>query len=178
MLKRFVLILVFAALAVGFASRPFWRLVYPFPHRVAISREARLAGLDPRVVAAVIKVESNFAPMAISQKGAVGLMQVMPKTAQWVAKTNNWSLTNTQLFDPDTNIKIGTWYLGYLFRQFNGLTLAIAAYNGGRGNVAKWRAGLSTNKGFDYKRIPYLETRFFVQRVLFTYQFYRWLYSP
>ena len=178
MLKRFVLLLVFLVLAVGFASRPFWRWVYPFPDRAIINREARLAGLDPRLVAAVIKVESNFNPVAVSQKGAIGLMQIMPKTAQWVAKTNNWPLVTSQLFEPSSNIKIGTWYLGYLFRQFNGLTLTIAAYNGGRSNVSQWQSQLSSRQGFDYNRIPFPETRQFVQRVLFAYQFYRWLYGP
>lgn len=178
MLKRFILVVVFLAFALGLASKPFWRLVYPFPDRPTISREARLAGLDPRLVAAVIKVESNFAPLAVSQKGAIGLMQIMPRTAAWVAQMNHWPFVNSQLFDSTTNIRIGTWYLGYLFGQFNGLSPAVAAYNGGRNNVARWKAFLSSKNGADYSQIPFPETRRFVQKVFFSYRFYQWLYSP
>lgn len=178
MLKRFILLLIFLIISLGFASRPFWRLVYPFPDRPIISREARLAGFDPRLVAAVIKVESNFEPLAVSQKGAMGLMQIMPQTAEWVSRTNHWPFVKSQLFDPATNIRIGTWYLGYLFRQFNGLTPALAAYNGGRNNVARWQSFLSFKNGVDYSRIPFPETRRFVQKVLFAYRFYQWLYGP
>lgn len=176
--RRLLLLLLFTALGLIFTSRPFWRQFYPFPYRPLIRTEARADRVDPRLVAAVIKVESGFNPWAVSQKGAVGLMQVMPATAAWIARVNGWRLNPGSLADPATNIRLGTWYLGYLFRQFHDLNLVLAAYNGGRTNVLRWRAGRSLGTGRDISRIPFPETRRFVRKVLLAYRFYRWLYGP
>jgi len=91
-------------------------------------------------VAAVIHTESGFRENAVSARGARGLMQVMPSTAEWVAGRIGYpSFSVEMLFDPRYNIEIGTWYLADLIRQFEGsAVVALAAYNGGRGEVDRW----------------------------------------
>lgn len=158
----------------------FWRPFYPFPYRDLITAEAERNGLDPYLVAAVIKTESNFNPRARSDQGAVGLMQVMPDTARWAAGQMQWRDFSPEMLEqPEVNIKIGTWYLAELKREFSGdIILALAAYNGGRGNVREW---LKTNRWSGERttldQIPFPETREFVKKVLRNYQRYRWIYG-
>lgn len=170
-----VSVLLFGVLAVVFA-RPLalggMRLLYPFPYRGLIEREAARNDLDPLLVVSVIRVESGFEPEARSGVGARGLMQLMPSTAAWVARKAALSDFSTErLEDPETNIRIGCYYLGYLRRQFPGeLRLMLAAYNGGEGNVAKWR------RAPDAVDAAFPETRTYVKRGLRTYRMYRLLY--
>jgi soluble lytic murein transglycosylase len=98
----------------------------------AIVREAREAGLDPLLVAAVIEVESTFRNFAVSPVGAVGLMQVMPATGTWFGeKIGTPTPLREQLFDPERNIRLGVHYLADLERQFGRTDLALLAYNAG-----------------------------------------------
>lgn len=148
------------------------KLFYPYPYQEMIEREAARYGLDPLLVVSVIRVESGFAPDARSTVGARGLMQLMPDTAAWVArKVKLTGFSTEQLEDPETNIHLGCYYLGYLRRQFPGeLSLMLAAYNGGEGNVAKWR------RTPDAIKAAFPETRTYVRRGLRTYRMYQLLY--
>jgi len=171
----FVLVLV-----IIFFAPPFWQLFYPYHYREIIEGNAALNGLDPLLVATVIRVESSFRPQATSPKGARGLMQVMPATGEWVASQMGIpDFCSEQLFDPETNIKIGTWYLRHLKNQFDdNLAVTLAAYNGGRGNVKNWLQEQKwTGKVGDIGQIPFAETRHYVWRVLRVYNIYRGLYS-
>ncbi|HEX6988181.1 MAG TPA: lytic transglycosylase domain-containing protein [Bacillota bacterium] len=160
------------------------RWAYPLPYRDVVVTHADSRGLDAALVAAVIRVESGFNPMAVSPRGARGLMQVMPATGEWVAtQLGMTGFEPGDLHDVDTNIAIGTWYLADLLRTFDDdLVLALAAYNGGRGNVSRWiqdRPGASLRDGSLDQRlaeIPFPETRRFVRRVLDGYRFYQLLY--
>lgn len=118
----------------------FMRYIYPLRYEESIVRYSVEHGVDPYLVISVIKVESNFSPKVVSKQGAIGLMQLMPKTALWAAeKMEIKNIKVEDLQNPDLNIRIGAWYLASLLDEFNGnITLALAAYNGGRGNVAKW----------------------------------------
>jgi soluble lytic murein transglycosylase-like protein len=117
-----------------------------------IEQHARTAGLDPRLVRAVIQVESGYNPQALSNKGAMGLMQLMPETARMFAVSDP--------YDPDQNIRAGTSYLRRLLDSFQGrLEHALAGYNAGPNAVARYR-GVP----------PYRETKDYLERVLGLYQ--------
>lgn len=153
--------------------------VYPFRYRETILDNSRLNSLDPRLVAAVIRVESGFRPETTSKKGARGLMQIMPETGTWAAsRMGVKSFDPGDLYLPETSIKLGTWYLADLHVEFGGrLAPALAAYNGGRGNVERWlKEGVWDGRVENLGDIPFAETRAFVRRVLGNYQIYRWLY--
>jgi len=155
------------------------RWLCPFPYREAIVAQAARTGLDPLLVAAVIKVESDFEPGAESPRGARGLMQVMPNTADSVARELGMAYNPSNLFDPNYNLRLGTWYLADLCREYDGdLVPALAAYNGGRSQVDKWLASRQwTGEIEEIGQIPFPETRRYVVQVLNTYQTYRRLYG-
>jgi soluble lytic murein transglycosylase len=154
--------------------------LYPCPYRGLVVAAARADGLDPRLVYAVMRVESRFDPNAVSRDGAVGLMQLTPGTAAWVAGRRGAArpVSPQLLRDPAFNIAAGSWYLAYLCASFGGrLPPAVAAYNAGRTPVADWlHAGLWDATLGGAAAIPFPETRVFVQRVLGAYAVYRLLY--
>lgn len=179
--KRLTVILLFLSVLVLMAgSRWFGRLLYPFPYQEVIVREANLRHLDPFLVAAVVKAESNFQPKARSVVGARGLMQIMPGTSAWIAKQLGLkSFEVEDLDEPVTNVRLGCWYLASLFKEFNGDPVRVlAAYNGGRGNVRQW---LKENRWSGSKatieQIPFDETRKYVSKVLKYQEIYRNLYK-
>ncbi len=155
-------------------------LLYPFPYRTLIDSAAAGAGLDPRLLAAVIRTESGFRSDAASRKQALGLMQIEPSTGAWIAgKTgDDPDFAVLDLLNPAINVRMGAWYLSELRRQMNGRMLpAVAAYNAGPENVARWLAsGGWSGHAADADRIPFGETRVFVERVLSSYRMYRLLY--
>jgi len=155
------------------------RRMYPLKYEELIIRYASEYRLDPYLVCAVIWVESKFDATATSHRGARGLMQVIPATGQWAAeKLGIEGYNDDSLYDPAVNIQIGCWYLDNLRRQFNGnIDLALAAYNGGSGNVEKWLKDPRYSKdGEGLDDIPFKETRDFVARVWNAYDKYRRLY--
>lgn len=155
------------------------RLYYPYRYRQDIEANAAIYGVDPYLVAAVIRVESKFNPDAVSRKGALGLMQIMPTTAEWIASQVGFSdFQEEMLLDPEVNIRLGTWYLANLAKEFDGRTdVVIAAYNGGRGQVNRWLEDGVWNGNFDERaNIPFPETRNFLLKVRVTYRQYQKLY--
>ncbi|MCG0276499.1 MAG: lytic transglycosylase domain-containing protein [Thermosediminibacteraceae bacterium] len=157
----------------------FLRYLYPLRYEDYIIKYAAEYNVDPYLVAAVIKVESNFSPKAVSPKGAVGLMQIMPETAKWAAEQMGiQNFSSEEIFNPEMNIRIGTWYLAGLLKEFDGdTTIALAAYNGGRGNVREWIKRGVFDKSNDLDSIPFSETRTFVYKVKKAYTWYRRLYK-
>lgn len=152
---------------------------FPFPYRQDVVRAAHTWGLDPRLVAAVIRAESHWNPRAVSRKGAVGLMQLLPTTAAWVAGQLHMKRpAQEELLQPAVNIHLGTWYLAYLVREFpHDLVAALAAYNAGKNNVRRWQEHGRWQAGAgDLQAIPFPETRQFVRRVVLLYRIYRYLY--
>lgn len=153
---------------------------YPFPYRQVLGASAGETGVPPLLVLAVMRTESRFRPGAVSDRGAVGLLQLTPATAAWVA-TQRWPdgpFRESDLLDPGYNIGAGSWYLGYLLRLYGGhVPAAIAAYNAGPARVSQWLGGgVWDGTAARSLEIPYPETRLFVQRVLATYAVYRLLY--
>jgi len=175
-------VLAILALAVWTAVnvRTVLRWWYPIYYQEPIVRWAVARGLDPWLVAAVVRVESNFRPLATSPRGARGLMQLLPDTARWVSsRLGEDHFFEDLLYDPETNVRLGTWYLADLLREFDGrVPVALAAYNAGRGTVQRWLAD-ETWDGSEQRLdvVPYGETRRFVAKVLRWWRMYRWLYA-
>lgn len=156
------------------------RFVYMWPYQSEIVTYARRNQIDPFLVAAVIKNESEFKPGAVSPVGAIGMMQIMPETGEWIAKQmglEGYSIDS--LYNPGINIRMGCWYLSELKYEFkDNLLLMMMAYNAGRGNTHGW---MSAN-GWDYtfgeiNRIPYPESRNYVASVLHDRDEYYRLYK-
>ncbi|MHB9146423.1 MAG: lytic transglycosylase domain-containing protein [Symbiobacteriia bacterium] len=153
---------------------------YPYHYRLDISRRAAEYQFDPLFLAAVVRTESKFNPQAVSRSGARGLMQVMPETGRWAAGELGIEPFDAELlYHPPTNLWIGSWYLDSLRQDFRGdIVLALAAYNGGRRNVAEWLATAQWNgEHQNIDQIPFRETREFIQRVMTAYDRYVWLYD-
>lgn len=158
----------------------FLKKIYSLKYQNYVVYYAKEYGVDPYLVFAVIKVESNFKSNAISSKNAIGLMQILPETGEWIAKKigiKNYS--NNMLFEPKYNIQMGTWYLSYLLKNFNGnMQLAIAAYNGGSGNVDAWLKDKKFSKdGKQLHAVPFPETNRYIKKVLAVYQMYKFIYE-
>lgn len=175
----FVIIGIAALLTVFLRSPQVGRLLYPFPYREAIEKHATAYGVDPLLVVAVIRVESKFDPDAVSRRGALGLMQLMPATADWIAQQLGiTSLTKEMILTPEINIRMGAWYLANLAAEFdNNQELILAAYNAGRGQVAAWLAeGTWSGSYEDVENIPFPETRDYISKVKAAYNRYQALY--
>lgn len=129
------------------------------------------------LVYAVIRTESNFDPEARSSVGAIGLMQLMPDTLDWLARLLDEEAPTGEITDPETNIKYGTYYLRHLYDRFGNWDTAIAAYNAGHGRVALWLKNSEySDDGITLKKIPFEETRNYVNKVTGNYNTYKKLY--
>lgn len=163
-------------------SMPGWyaRLWYPLYYEGAILEHSARNGLEPALVAAVIQAESGFVPDSRSSQGAVGLMQLLPATARFVAEgPRRPSAAPVRLENPEVNIAYGTRYLRYLIDRHGTLPLALAAYNGGEANVDRWVAAAAA-EGRSLRvpeDVPFPETRAFVERVLELLGVYRRTYG-
>jgi len=151
----------------------------PLRHEDVIRQQAGDKGLDPALIAAVIYAESRFDPRE-SSAGAQGLMQITPETAHYIAgKSGGTEFETGDLATAQINIAYGSWYLRYLLRRYEGnVTLALAAYNGGEGNVDRWVADARKREDdLDAGDIPFPETRAYVRRVLDARRDYRTTYA-
>ncbi len=130
--------------------------------------------IEKELLAAVIYVESRFDPYSESNRGAQGLMQIMPSTAYWIAENlNEKDFSIEKLKDPELNIKFGSWYFSYLYDKFDkDLVKTLAAYNAGQTNVIKWVQD-GWQGEIDSKKIKYIETYNFINRVISTRDHYR-----
>ncbi len=177
-----VFLLLFLCVAVVVAATSLFCL-YPKDHRETVSKYARERGIDESLVYAVIKCESGFKIDAVSRKGAVGLMQIMPQTAEWIAKREGIGDIANVLTDPDVNIKIGTLYLKYLLDKYgNDLIETLSAYNAGEGNIDRLKREIIAKNGninvrLTLEDISYKETYNYVKRVLKSQDIYRKLYN-
>ncbi len=165
--------------------KEFWHIVYPFNYRSEIEaaiKEAELGGtrIDPYLIAALIRMESHFLPTAISPAGAVGLMQLMPYNVERLAEELGLGqLTRSELFNPRTNIRLGTYYLAQRVEEFDGGWFpAICSYNAGAGPTKKWWREKPADQPLDefIENIPYGDTRLYLKQILGDYQNYEWIY--
>jgi soluble lytic murein transglycosylase len=172
------LIIILILIAILFENAA--KAMFPVKYSQYVKEYSQENDLDPYLVLAVIKAESSFNPNAISSKSARGLMQISEATGVWAAKILGIPDYRTELlYDPDTNIKLGCWYLGRLIKDFNGDTdLAIAAYNGGSRNVRDWlKNSLYSENGNKLTKIPFKETEVFLKKVRNFRYIYKKLYE-
>jgi len=160
----------------GFAGPGFIETL-PRAYEWLVVPAARRYGLDPNLLLAVMRVESAYQKHIVSYAGAVGLMQIMPRTGQLIAHTlGHDDFTPADLLDPDVNLEFAAWYLTSLIQRFDGhLPLAIAAYNGGPHNVRRWIQEGAAETPLDVllERIPFSQTHRYVRKVLVHYEAYR-----
>jgi soluble lytic murein transglycosylase len=150
----------------------------PLAYSDVIRQQAADKHLDPALIAAVIYAETKFDPRP-SSAGAEGLMQILPQTAQYLARRSGaTTFTVSDLGTPTVNIAYGSYYLRYLLDHYKGQEmLALAAYNGGESNVDRWVAGaLGDGRQLTLDEIPFAQTRVYVQKVLRAQRDYRRTY--
>lgn len=178
------LILVVVILAsLGLLIFLYENIKYPIKYADEIHFASQEFGVSEELIASIINAESHFNERAISNKGAVGLMQIMPATAEWVlnkmAGQNvvkveklsqnelfDYEKSNGKLLDPSLNIKIGTYYISYLIKKFKNIDTALCAYNAGEGKVGEWlNSSEFSDDKIALKKIPYRETNNYVDKV-------------
>lgn len=171
--------IIFVLLVILLNFKNIQKIIYRQDYSEYVEKYAKENNVDPLLIYAIIKAESNFDDEAVSSKGATGLMQLMTNTAKEVA--NNEAIefvSNDTLLDPETNIRIGIKYFADLMSIFNNEAVSIAAYNAGMGTVKEWiNEGIIKADGSDIENIPYNETNMYVRKILKDYEIYKQLYN-
>lgn len=175
--KLFTLAVTFA-LVCSFGYLVVLPRVLPLRYQDAVEKYSSMYNLEKSLVNGVIFSESHFDTNAVSSADAMGLMQVTNETAWWVAQQMGIDPETIDLMDPDTNIHIGCWYLNWLLEKFDGVTeTALAGYNAGHGNVAKWLSDEEMSKdGITLDEIPFEETKSYVKKVQLAKTMYSYVY--
>ena len=173
-------LLVIALIAVGYImlNRSQWAK-YPVLYADEIKSAAEENGIPAPFVAAVVMAESSYDPAAVSPVGAMGLMQIMPETGEWIAGKLGEDYGQVNLFDAATSIRYGTWYLGFLMQRYDGdVTCTAAAYHAGQGTVDGWLKDPAYSlEGKTLYGIGYDSTAKYVKRVLDLYDYYQKAYA-
>jgi len=174
--KKLLLTAVFFAILAAIALIILVQIRFPIRHLDVI--KANAGEFEPAFIFAVIHAESSFRPHAVSHRGAMGLMQVMEPTGEWVADMMGiYNYEVDMLFIPEYNIAIGSYFLNWLWRYFDGdTTLILSGYNAGIGNVNRWlQDERFSQDGETLYYIPFPETRNYVKRVARNVIIYEWL---
>ena len=177
--KKIIICLIVAIVILVGGKYSIKKYLYPYKYKEIVDKYSYEYNLDPFLVLAVIKTESNFNTDAESSKGAKGLMQIMDSTGEWIgSKVEIDKFNANMLYDPEINIEFGCWYLNNLLEEFGDLSLALAAYNGGSGNVTKWLSNPEySSDGENLTYIPFKETKKYVDKVNTRYNVYKFLYE-
>ena len=154
--------------------------IYPTKYSEYVYRYSKEYNVDPTLVFAIIKAESNFNPNVVSSSNAIGLMQLMDRTAEEIARKLEINFVEGKsLYNPELNIQLGTKYFSNLMKEYNNnYLLALTAYNAGIGNVKRWiEQGIIKEDGSDIENIPFKETNNYVRKILRDYKIYKELYK-
>ena len=152
---------------------------YPVAYTDLIAQYAEQYELDPYLVQSIMRCESSNDPNAVSRVGAIGLMQIMPDTGEWIGHKIDPELAYSldMLTDPATNIEYGCWYLNFLSSRFDGRMMEIiAAYNAGHGSVKEWLADTRFSQNGILVTIPFEDTARYYEDVMTAFQNYTTLY--
>ncbi|HEY5583371.1 MAG TPA: lytic transglycosylase domain-containing protein [Ruminiclostridium sp.] len=180
---KFLIMFLFLILLVLFAvnsTEYVLKHMYPITFSEYVGKYSDEYGLDKTLVYSIIKAESGFDPQAISPRDAKGLMQILDSTGEWAAeKIKIEDFESSMLLEPQTNIRIGCWYIARLLAQYNQNTeLALAAYNAGGGNVSKWLKDTNiSSDGKTLDRIPFEETKNYIDKIEKYNKMYKNLYE-
>ena len=174
-IKKLFMLAVVLALLAAFGYCVVLPRALPMKYQDIVEKYAKEYQLEEAFVYGVIFCESHFEPQAVSSAEAVGLMQVTAETGRWAAQRMGLHPDEIDLTDPDTNIRIGCWYLSWLNEKFDGVPeTVLAGYNAGHGSVARWLADEKTSAdGVTLNEIPYGETKSYVKKVKLAEQAYR-----
>ncbi len=178
--KAFAVILALCLLTLlgFFGGRSLLKTLYPIKYTQFVEEEAQKNNLDKYFVYAVIKCESGYDTNAESPVGAVGLMQIMPDTFDWITQKVGGTDDFTQATDPKTNISYGCWFYGWLMERYGDEKTAIAAYHAGMGNADKWLEDERySSDGKTLDKIPFPSTEEYAEKVMKTKHIYYRLYS-
>jgi soluble lytic murein transglycosylase len=167
------------AVDISALPRPYWETLFPKAYWPDLKQFSSANALDPYMVASLIRQESEFNPLAVSNKNAIGLMQLLPKVGKGVAKQEKLKHFSTQqLFTPAVNLQLGTRYFRSMVDQFGGFEYALAAYNAGDDRVRDWQAAGKYRDIQEFvESIPFTETREYVQAIMRNANVYRQLYG-
>lgn len=153
------------------------KVLYPREYTELVTKYSEEYNVPEPLIYAVIQCESGFDPNAVSHAGAVGLMQLMPDTLDWLSRLLDESEPTGEIDDPETNIKYGTYYLSHLYKRFGNWETAVAAYNAGHGRVGNWLADSRySDDGVNLKDIPIEETYNYVNKVIAARDQYQEIY--
>lgn len=175
-MKKIIVAILITLILIAICNvKYFLKKIYKTEYSEYVEVYAKENGVDPLLIYAIIKAESNFDKDAVSNKGACGLMQLMDETAKEVAQNSIIEYeTGKTLYNPEQNIALGIVYFKDLQDYFKNDGLALAAYNAGIGNVDKWiKQGIIKEDGSDLENIPYKETNMYVRKILRDYKIYK-----
>lgn len=189
MIRRMIGTLLVTVLVLGVFGLGVWMLwerrpeisltTYPVEYQEQIRRYSADNGLDPAYVAAVVLAESSYRTDAVSSVNAQGLMQILPETGEWLSGKFDEEYVEGCLFDPDTNLRYGCWYLGWLMNRYDGdMKCASSAYHQGQGIVDKWLQNPEYSAdGTTLDKIPSDATATYVNRIMKYYEKYKEIYG-
>ena len=138
---------------------------YPLKYTEYVEKYSKLYGVSEHIIYATILCESGFDAGAVSNKSAVGLMQITPDTFEWLCTKTGEDSEKLDITDPETNIKYGTFFLSMLYEESGNAKVAHAAYNAGRGRIKEWMKNSEYFKDGELYYIPFAETRNYVERI-------------
>ena len=176
--RVFIIILIMALVLGAIANAiidTIYRWVFPEKYHSIVTKYAKQYSVPEELVFAIIKVESNFIPTVVSSAGAMGLMQMLPSTYEWLTTKLGDNYSKDDLYVPETNIRYATYYLQYLYSRFGTWEKAIIAYNWGEGNFSAFLNNEGYTEG-DYDSIPVTETKNYVKKVMHHWKKYKELY--
>lgn len=170
----FIIIFIIAIINI---PKKITEIIYKKEYSEYVSKYSSEYNVDENLIYAIIKAESNFKIEAVSNKNAIGLMQIMEDTAKDIIKKIDIQISNDELAeklkDPEININIGTKYISILIEKYNNIEVAVTAYNAGIGTVDTWiEKGIIKSDGSDLENIPYKETNNYVRKILRNYKVY------
>ena len=177
---RRILLIVTGFIFTVFVMEYSIKYMYPLKYEEYVNKYSQEFRVDKYLIYSIIKAESGFDKDAVSKRYAKGLMQIADMTGEWGASTLDIDIKSDRyLYEPKTNIRIGSWYISTLMKEFNDdIDLVLAAYNGGSGNVNEWLKDKKYSyDGTKLDKIPFRETEKFIKKVKKFYCTYKYIYE-